>query len=195
MLNQRIGEITWIDRRREHDERDRQRQGTDEDRRGGRQRTCGEQNRTEGDDHIPGLLRQQGRAQAASRAPAGRNHSRLAAATRSSPVAGSASTAASSTTPAETRSMLSSAPTMRMRANAIFVSGLHRAKAVERTTGMSCPGSCTATSGRGENAHRDSHSSRSPALTCDSDPLVPACSALLRSPSSRTSAPMASRNA
>jgi hypothetical protein len=34
MLDERIGKVTRIDRRGEHNERDRQRQGTDEDRRG-----------------------------------------------------------------------------------------------------------------------------------------------------------------
>ena len=74
---------------------------------------------------------------AASRAPAGRNHSRLRAAVRSRPVAGSPRRQNRSTAPAETTSMLSSAPTMRMRATAIFVSGLHLTTAVVRTTGMS----------------------------------------------------------
>lgn len=74
---------------------------------------------------------------AARSAPTGRNHSRLSAALRSRPVSGRARSEKPRMIPAETTSMLSRAPTMRMSATAIFVSGLQRTSAVRRTTGMS----------------------------------------------------------
>ncbi len=137
MLDERIREIPRIDRRGEDDKRDGKREGTDEDRRRGFEGPGRHEDRTEIDDDRPGLLREDRRAPCRERAPSGRNHRRLNAAHRSSPLSGRASAEKPRMTPAETMSMLSGRPDHEDEGDGDLRQWIARTSAVDRTTGMS----------------------------------------------------------